>query len=349
MTSKKPTARKSARAATAQRQKPQETHDQGDAAESRSTPPAADPRDVDQGDQGDQGRTAPPVEEVGDLRDAAAFDGDLSDWVARENLDATQYRATLYRYDQENAKKQSLVNASIGSILTAHDVGLKYGSGDYRYVVTWRLATGAPKIRAFRFSIGREYDALRVPAVAPVQPAAGLSEALSLVSTVFGMLLPIIKAQATPPASAGAAGAELAVLNMHKATQQVLQQSLLQYVDLQKSVREKLDADDRGDDFDDQEGEDMYEDEGGDPVFQQIKTLAAEWLPKILGDGLTGKAAALAVKSLPEFKAITRDKARLSRLLDELAAKFGDEEVDQVCARLKIKRPARAEAVAAAA
>jgi hypothetical protein len=283
----------------------------------------------------------PEVEEIDDFRDANNIDSILQEYIAKENLDETAYRASLYRYDKVNKQKQILVDSTVGCVLSPHDIGMSMGSGEYRYVITWpnkRGPTGLAYIKAFRINIGPEYDAKRALTNPPPLPGFGgpvtppqnpVEAALQLV----GALVQMNGMMRGPGAAAVESPAQMAA--SHLQFQEVMQQTSMQYVEFMRTMRKQMLAINDVDDYEDEE-----EDEpGDDELVKTIKELAVTFLPKLLGNGPGAKITAAAVRSMPQFKKITKNPVTAAHLLAELEKDFGKEKVDAVCERLKIKRP----------
>jgi hypothetical protein len=294
-------------------------------------------------------REVEEVEETEDTRDVLNIDGALTDYIAQENLDDSSYRASLYQYDKVNKNKQALLDVQIGAIFSPHDVGMAYGSGEYRYVVTWPKytdpVTHRPRIKAFRFNIGQSYDLKRAlvnppPLPGPQSPPGPAPDPIGQAMQIVGALVQLQRT-ATPPPAPAPQDPVLEMTKMHAAMQQILMQSSMQYVEFMKDMRRRFTDMESGDYEPEEEGDEEMEE---DALVAQIKELAIEYLPKILGDGLGAKAATAAIRAAPQFRKVVKDGPKLSHLLDELEKEFGREKVDAACERLKVKRPISAPA-----
>lgn len=284
-----------------------------------------------------------PIEEIDDFRDMNGIDSVLSDYMAQEKLDETSYRASLYKYDKINKQKQHLVDFSVGSVMSAHDIGVAMGSGEYRYVISWpnrRQVDGNPYCKAFKINIGETYDLKRMYANPPPLPGAGapapangpapdpINQALQLV----GALVTLNRAggQAADNPEKKTTEAAQSML----AFQTMMQQMSIQHLEFMKEVKRKFLSDDNY-----SEGEEEEDMEEENELVATVKELAIQFLPKLLGDGPGAKVTAGVVRSLPQFKKVVRDKPTLAHLLDELEKEFGKEKVTACCEKLKISRP----------
>jgi hypothetical protein len=284
------------------------------------------------------------IEEIEDFRDGNSIDSIIGEYIAKEHLVETEYRASLYKYDKVNKQKQSLIDSTVGSLLSAHDIGMAYGSGEYRYLVTWPnkfRADGTQYIRAFRINIAESYDLKRaltnpppLPGqVAPIQPTQNpIEAALQIVGAIVQLQ------QGGPLGRSTAPSADIvSQVQQQQIVEKMMMQSSMQYVEFMREMRKRMMSID-GEQYE-EEGEDEDMDENDNELVKTVKELAVTFLPKLLGNGPGAKIAAAAVRSTPQFKRIQKNPVTAAHLLSELEKDFGKEKVDAVCERLKIKRP----------
>jgi len=272
-------------------------------------------------------------EETNDIRDFSGYDVELQEWVSRENLDKLSYSASLFKYDPINRAKQWLVTQNKDEILTAHDVGLQFGSGEYRYLITFRAVdNNPPRVKAFKFNIHPCYDEKRrkmgaeAPAPTMLSAGRGVSEfggAMELIKGVVDMLKPLINAQPVAPVDQSGT-----MLQNYTLMNEVLKKNLMENIALHKDLAGKIN---NAEPFD--EGDDMPEETNW---LAQVMPFIESILPKILGDGIQSKATVAAVKALPQFKQIVKDKGEFKKLVDGLTAEVGAEKVAALLKKLKI-------------
>ena len=292
--------------------------------------------DESEGDEPEEKSEQPSnYEESSDVRDFAGYDQDLQNWIASEQLERRSYTACLYKYDPINRAKQWLVDTTRDEIMSAHDVGMQFGSGEYRYLITFKsLDDRPPRVKGYKFNIHPCYDERRRKAginVAEVPNAltasknmSGFAEAGEMFKSFVEIIKPIIHRD-----EGGGS-----MIQNYQMMNEVLKNQLLETVKMHRELVNKATSptEPEGDD------EDMPE-ETTPNWIEQIMPLLDQWLPKLLGKGPQSQLTAATIKALPQFKQIVKDKSKFKGLCAELDKEMGKEKLDAVLAKLKMKRP----------
>lgn len=288
-------------------------------------------------------KPAVAVEETDDIRDFAGYDATLRQWLSEEDLSDRAYKATLYKYDNLNKSKQWIIGEWSNEILSAHDVGMQYGSGEYRYLLTFPPKNGKiGKIKAFKFNIHTVYDEYRKKAgitadaaPAPVPAQRGALEGIDTIRALIEALKPILPAQNAPAFDPGQM-----MMNQYSMMSKVLEKNLMEQISIQKRIAERY-----------QDDQDEIDTEGGAPmdvqpqaqpqagIWEQIKPYIDILLPQLLGNPVQAQAAAAAVKAIPQFRDFVNNAEDFARFIKEAEEKIGADKVQTVLKRLRLKRP----------
>lgn len=293
----------------------------------------------------------------GELQEVTAlepeFDIKLKEWLESANYEQLSAKVVLYKFDNPSSGNDKAVCGQwINEIPDAHTVGMTYGSGRYLILVTLpRGEKQAKTLRGFRFRIHPHYDELRrqsamgllppsmyygniagghacganAPKEVSISPASSLQESLGLVATIIKMLEPMIK----PQNNGADMGAILA--GTYETMNKVMQRQAIEQVGLLSDLTRRAAQLPL-------ENEEEQEEEGG--IWEQLKPLIGEIVPKLLSKGPTSTATATMIKALPQFKKVVREKVELKRLIGHLDKSIGTEKTSQVLKKLKIPHPA---------
>lgn len=275
--------------------------------------------------------------ETEDLRSFAGYDSVLRSYMETAGGPKTYY-AELYKYDSMAKQKQYVVNASENAMMTAHDVGMAFGSGEYRYLVTFSEESGL-KPKAFRFNIHPVYDEYRQKAGLSSLPdprAAtigrnNISDTLEIMKSLAAVFKEMMPAQITAPPPVQTDPFQ-GMLGAYEMMQAVMKKNLLDTSQLYREMNERNKPGEKV-------NQEIEEDEGPSLV-DRFLPLLEKVIPFILGPGPAGAAVVAGVKAAPEFAGLLKDKAQLFQAINELDSKIGKEETDKVLKRFGIKRPA---------
>ena len=281
-------------------------------------------------------------EEIDDTRDFTGYDQNLRAYM-ESGGGVKDYTATLYKYDNLNKQKQYVCNTTQNEILSMHDVGMTFGSGEYRYLVTFPGETKLPP-KAFRFNIHPVYDQYRAKEGRDILPdprgnggggKSSIAESLEIIKSVVEIIKPMIP-QPSPSADPTAA-----LLQNYGMVKEILKSNLHENVNLFGQVlAAKKDLMENGG------GDDMEPEEREPSIVETIFPLIEKFAPLLLGKNPVQTAATLtAVNAIPQVKQTIQQlrepkhRDALKKLIIQLDAKYGAGEINKILSGLKIKRP----------
>jgi hypothetical protein len=271
--------------------------------------------------------------ESDDVRDFSGYDKNLHEYMETAG-GVKDYTATLYKYDNLNKQKQYVCNSSQNEIMTMNDVGMSFGSGEYRYLVTFPVETKVPP-KAFRFNIHPVYDEYRKkagmtdlpdPRNNPNQQGKNsMLESMEMMKMMIELMKPLIA-----PVQPQSNPMEMMLMN-YRMTQDVLKSNLKENVGLYRELAniEKSKGDDMGN----------FTEEKEAGILDTILPLIERFAPLILGGGFKSQAVVQAVKAAPEFKKAIQSPNQLQALIQAVEAKIGKEETVAILKKLNVKRP----------
>ena len=312
------------------------------------------------------GSPPPGPDDLAELSEAEAqeysetLDEKLKGWVAASRYENTQATCTLYKFDNPaTGEDKSQCGQWVDEIPDAHSVGMTYGPGRYLLLVTLpRTRTGdrpGPRaIKGYRFRIHPYYEELRrramwgdpspfsgpgprphVPgAMAPPPgPDASISAGLSMVREVLAIVSPLLKRQD----NGGGLDYPALMMRNYDLMNTVMRKNLLES---QSLIADGLRAKMEGGAMDGGEGGTATVEEAAEPsILEQIIPLLDKFVPIILGRGPQAVVASQAVRALPQFQKVTKDKGEFQKIVAHLDKAIGKGKVDGLLKRLKLSRP----------
>lgn len=273
--------------------------------------------------------------ESDDTRDFSGYDRCLRDYMQSSGGGVKDFTATLYKYDNLNKQKQYVCNSTENEMLSMHDVGMTFGSGDYRYLVSFPAETKVPP-KAFRFNMHPIYDTYRekagmtaLPDPRQVPPAAAARSGILESMELMKMLIDTIKPLMSAPAVQQQNPMELMMMN-YRMTQDILKSNLKENVGLYRQMA----------DIEKNRGDDMtITDEKEPGILETIIPLIERFAPMLLGSNPASAAMVQAVKAAPEFKKALKNPDELQMLIGAVEQKLGKAETDAILKRLNVRRP----------
>jgi len=280
--------------------------------------------------------------ETDDVRDFAGYDRSLKSYMVAAG-GSSEYTADLYKYDIHAKQNQALVYSSEGEMLKAHDVGMMFGSGRYRYLVTF---PDNPKIKpkAFRLNIATSYDEMRqkngLAASVAVPDAgnrvsagpSGMAESLGLLKEFAAIMKSIMPTPIAPSEN-------FMQLQMHNARQmgEVMKEHMMETSSLYSQIA-ALNASQGQNTMPNNDDDDDDDKPAG--FFEQLLPMAQQFLPLLLGNGPASAVAVQTLKAVPAFQEVTKDKGKLKEGVAVLDKAQGKENTDKILKVLGLRRPA---------
>jgi hypothetical protein len=274
-----------------------------------------------------------------DERDWSNYDKELRAYIGQNKDVGTEYVATLYKYDSMARSRQYQVTQARNSMMTSHEVGMKYGSGDYRYVVTFD--NPELHIPPFYLVLHTSYDEMRAESGKAALPDPRslqqnrntLPDTIDLMEKLAGVFLKMQPAQAVQQNPMAGMAQFSETMNM------VLQKQFLQQMSLQKQLMEaglvkpaaQLPA---------APAEPEPEEQGFMEKLAPFMPLIEKMVGVILGGGPMAGVAVETAKTIPQIAEMLNDKGKLMEAVAELDQKFGPEETDKILKQFGKKRPA---------
>lgn len=266
-----------------------------------------------------------------DLRDFAGYDRSLHEYIETGG-GAKSFTAKLYKYDNMSKTKQYLCDTRSDEMLSQEDVGMMFGSGDYRYLV---LFPDSPKLdpKAFKFNLHSIYDQKREKAglVSPVdtrQQKGGILESLEIMekfATIMKSIAPPVTVSAPQ-----AQGPEI-MAGMFSMMQELMKKSFRDNMEFMSEIaKEKREL------IDNSETEDEPERAGN--MLDTVLPIIERFIPIILGNNPQSAAAVAVAKSMPEVKKLMGDKRQLKDAIQLLDKKLGKQETDEVLKKFGVSR-----------
>jgi hypothetical protein len=266
-------------------------------------------------------------EETDDIRDFSGYDRNLREYMIEKGT-TKDYTATLYKYDTINKNKQFVVHSQVNEIMTLHDVGMSFGSGEYRYLVTFPPESRiGPK--AFRFNIHTVYDDYRKkaglsdlpdPRMNGARPGGSVAETFELMK----MMVELIKPMMSPAANNNPMDF---LMSSYRMTQDVLKDNLKSNVSLYRQLAEI------------EKAKEPEAEESGPGMMETIIPLIEKFAPLILGNNLQSAALVQSVKSAPAFNELINQPSELKKLVSAIDEKLGASETNQILKKLNVRRP----------
>ena len=275
-----------------------------------------------------------PAPEEG-LIDFQSLDAGLASYLEAEGAMGDTFTVSLYRFDAQVKTKKWLVHQWLDACPTQHDIGLQFGSGEYRLVIQ---VPESPKhgrlCQVFRVNIAQEYDAIReakisrVESALPMNAQKSMMEMMNMISSFANAMKPLIQPPPPPTQSPEQ------LMGVYAMMSKIMEKSLMDNISLHKKVAETV-AESRlpaAPDDDDDDGP-----APADRILSMLLPYLEKFLPTILGGGLQGKAATAFVKSMPEYKQLSRDRETLKRVVAGVETKIGKEETSKLLKSLNLK------------
>ena len=286
---------------------------------------------------GDQVVPMPVFSESGDRRDFSNYGTRLKQYIDTFG-GKKEYTATLYKFTGLSKQKQEICFETVNDMLSMHQVGVQFGSGDYRYLVTFPDDDKIPA-KAFTFSINAAYDQLRKKqGLDPAPDPRGngrshITETMEIFKSFVELIKPLLESKTAP-----AVNPVQELIGGYSMMQTVLKDSLRD----QLSFNREVIAGSAGAPADDAPAEDDRPD-----LVEKIFSLIEKVAPLVLGKpGIQTAAILGAAKDMPGVKktidqitdpAHREDYRKLVQALDK---KYGAREVDKFITGLKLRRPA---------
>jgi hypothetical protein len=281
------------------------------------------------------------AQEAEDLREFASFDSRIRVWKAEEDADKSGFVATLYRSDPYNKKKTYFCWDGANEVLSSHEIGMKFGPGDYRFLLTPN--DPKKKFRTAKVNIDRHYTKLRQEAgIEDAPPSAvsgnggGLAQSLELVKQVVELIRPLLP----QPAAAAAADGGLMAAQM-KAFSQGMQEMMADNFRFMRQItgdirRQALEppAPREGDEGDMVDGQETLID-----TIERVWPMVEPFIKKLLGQGPASDEAAETIKGNPEFKRILSSAKKFSAFVQIMDEKLGQGDVDEALKKIGVHRP----------
>jgi hypothetical protein len=270
--------------------------------------------------------------EIDDHRDQENFPEQLSEFIQENTGEAgkLEYVATLYKYDAKYTQKQYLVEKRRNEIISADEIGMNYGSGEYRYLVTFPGTNHPPK--AFKLNLHPVYDerrakaGLSTPATAPAQ---GFTDQLQMFKLFVETLKPLLSTQAAAnPSEAMIDSYSMLSTVLKNQLQDSMETNRKMLIESKRMMRREVYGDDAG--YDDQEGEDNN-------MWKRFIPLIEKYLPVILGGGIKSEITMDVIKASPVFKDLIRNKQELNAAINLLRETCGKEKADQALKKLGVR------------
>jgi hypothetical protein len=278
-----------------------------------------------------------PFAEIEDTRDYTGYDKSLKSYMHEFGMSDANYTAVLFKYDPIIKQKQYVCDSRTNEMLSQHDIGMSFGGGEYRYLVTFD--DEKIKAKAFKINLHKCYDEYREKAglVSPGGNGHGgngksnLAETIEIMKTIFEMIKPLFPQQSAAPALAPSTE----IFNAYGMMKDILRKNLNENMDLiNEVIRGRIDGQGRG-------GEMETEVEEAQPdIVDRILPLIEKFAPMIMGNNLQSKITVEAVKALPEFKNLMKNAGDLKNVVDAVEKKIGKAETDKILTKLKVSRPA---------
>jgi len=284
--------------------------------------PAVEPQEIEENQE---------FSEVGDTRDFAAYDITLRDYLSTAG-NVKDYTATLYKYDNQIKGKQFVCDVKHNEMISMHDVGVSFGSGEYRYLVSFPPETHLPP-KAFRFNIHKVYDKYGGSATAETQrpQVSSFNESLAMLKA----FAEIIKGMMPPPPPPPKDPFEI-MTGAYQATQHILKRNLEETSQIMKEAAEaRAQINNNNDDDDDEKG--GSQEKIG--MLQLFMPMIEKYIPLLLGKGSAAEATAETIKALPQFQDLIKNKSDLQAVVKAVESKIGKKETAEILEKLSINRP----------
>jgi hypothetical protein len=240
-------------------------------------------------------------------------------------LDVTA-NATLYKYDHPTSGT-SRIHAGYftgDEIINVHQIGTRYGSGRYGYIVKRPAHGKTPEEQKFfTIRIHPIYDELKkkadaeaaaqqnsgalVPAGRPVYPSP--QENFTIVKDILSLLLPVIKAsqqQQTIQPAAAAPDPFQSYAMMQKVLKSNLYDTAATYRDMARRFSQLPPAGEEDGEFTEEGEEENDGKEKG--LMEKIIDMVEPFFNLIAQKGAAGKLAAAGLKAAPAFADVLKDK-----------------------------------------
>lgn len=287
----------------------------------------------------------------------SGFDRKLADWIAKANFEHLTVTVTLYKFDNADggdAKQQC--GQWENNIPDPHQIGLTYGAGRYLILTTFPRGQKQQRgIKGYRIRLHPHYDKLQQEHAAKaagfgpggyppmmhhvVPPSKNpMTEGLDAVAKLVGIIAPLLIQKNSGGGDIGAF-----MLNSYKSMSQLLKESTMENIrNMNEAARLAL-ADKA------EEGENLSGATEEPNTLERLAPLLAEYVPILLGQGKGATATVTALKQLPQYKKLLRNKSELDKVIDHLDKTLGTAKTDRLLAKLKVTRPRKQIAVPQAA
>ena len=267
--------------------------------------------------------------------------------MTEEQIEKSGCVCSLYRYDKVTHNKQWFMHESADDVLSAHEVGTMFGSGEYRYLLVPN--DKSKKVRAWRFNVGAHYDQIRDKSGRSDDGQdgtggrhMGLGDSLSVIREVAELVKSMMVAQrdsqppAAPSPDMGFFSESLRL--MSSAMQQQMTDNL-------KFVREISMEARRGalalpSPEEEQGGDDVQS--GTDTIIDKLERvwpMIEPFVKKLVGGGPDAEGIAAMIKGNPEMQGIINDARRFSQFVKIMDAKLGKAKVDEALGKIGVVRP----------
>lgn len=252
-------------------------------------------------------------------------------------------KGLFYLYRVIKGGKRALIHKTkdFTDLPDEHEIGLKYGSGDFEILMTAPNPDKRMKniVVSHMITIDTSYDELRrqsIPNVQQYDSGKSLNEALTLIQGIMATLIPLIR----PPESGG----DIKKLfddmysfqgNMMKRSVENSLQMINDYqrkMAMLKYTPEKPPMRQIDDDEDDTPPDNFGN------IITQIMPLIKEYLPKIISSSPDAKIYQGIVKQTELFKEISKNKKMVDALVNHLDKTQGEEVTTKLLNSLGIKR-----------
>jgi hypothetical protein len=271
------------------------------------------------------------LEETADVRHPAAFQSAIHAWLKTVNAGQSQYTATLYKYDPVHKQRQSCVCETIDEVLSLDDIGLTFGSGSYRYLVTFPDNPEIPP-KAAVFNIHEVYDEKRKrlglckPDKSDADQGNGksaMADSLELLTKLAEIMKSMFPAPAAPSPDIAAM-----IRGNYEFMQGILKKSYEDTSDMYKTMMQANVATIG-------EGEDK-EDIQEVSLVEKFMPLLDKFLPLLIGEGPKAQVTVEMVKRLPEFQKLLADNQQLKSVIGAIKKEFGKEKTEKLLSRLGV-------------
>ena len=242
-----------------------------------------------------------------------------------------------YLYDGKTGKQKTRF---VGEIPDPHDIGVKYGSGEFKMMIQYNDSEGKHQTTTKRFSLAEDYDSIKSESQNEPSPqlsgntdiasqvSAGITSAFSgilgAVAPVVSPLLPALIDMIKPkPISQAMEEMQMAQIRINEAN---TKQNNKVYNDSLKTALETVNANfliNQSEEYEEEEGE---EESPMQKIVMQLKPILSMAMPTLM-NGVTPEMVSM-VKNNPLYQQLINNEIAIKEIEDWVYSKFGIDAVN---------------------